>query len=249
MKLKRSIKIVFSCLVLISLVGFVEKRRSTRVCSHVAIEIENQYQNYFVSENDVHLLMTNTGAEQLIGTYYSNLNLKQLEKRIEAHKYVKKANVYKDLEGNLIVEAFQNRPIARILQTDAPDAYISTDGEILPVSDRYTARVTLVSGPYTKKLVGQNLQEEKSRQIFDLIKYIEGDEFWKAQIAQIDVQADGEVILYPQLGKQQIEFGKAENIPEKFFKLHVFYKQILPRKGWRSYQKVNLKYENQIVCD
>lgn len=249
MRLNRSIKVLFSCLVLISLVGFAEKRLSTKICNRVTIEIENRYQNYFINENDVHLLMTNTGAEQLMGIYYSDLNLKQLEKRIEAHQYVKKANVYKDLKGNLIVTAFQNRPIARVMQTDAPDAYISMDGEVLPVSDRYTARVTLVSGPYTKKLVRQSLQEEKNRQIFDLIRYIEGNEFWKAQIAQIDVQANGEVVLYPQVGKQYIEFGKAENISEKFFKLDIFYKQVLPRKGWNSYEKVNLKYQNQIVCD
>lgn len=249
MKLKRSVKILCSCLVLISLVAFVEKRRSHKACSHVTIEIQNRYQNYFVNENDVHLLMTNTGAEQLIGMRLSDLNLKELEKRIETNKYVKKANVYKDLKGNLIVEAFQNRPIARVLQTDAPDAYISSDGQILPVSERYTARVTLVSGPYTEHLVKQDMQGDENQAIFQLINYIEEDAFWKAQIAQVDVQEDGEIILYPQVGKQQITFGKAEDIQDKFAKLTIFYKQILPRKGWSSYEKVNLKYQNQIVCD
>lgn len=249
MRLKRSIKIFFSIMVLLSLVAFVEERRSTRECKQITIKVENQYQNYFLNENDIHLLMTNTGAEQLVGTYYSDLNLKQLEKRIEAHKYVKSANVYKDLKGNITVSAFQNRPIARIMQAGAPDAYISTDGDILPMSDRYTARVMLVSGPFTSNLVKQNLAEEENQQIFKLIRYIESNEFWKAQITQIDIKADGEITLYPQVGKQYIEFGKAEDIPDKFNKLDIFYKQILPRKGWNSYGKVNLKYQNQIVCD
>lgn len=249
MKLKRSAKILFSCLVLISLVAFVEKRRSHKLCSHITVEIHNRYQNYFVNENDVHLLMTNTGAEQLIGRHLSALNLKELEKRIETNKYIKKANVYKDLKGNLIVEAFQNRPIARVLQSNAPDAYISTDGQILPVSERYTARVTLVSGPYTEHLVKQSLEEDENQAIFQLISYIEKDEFWKAQIAQVDVQEGGEITLYPQVGKQHIAFGKAEDIQDKFARLTIFYKQILPQKGWNSYKKVNLKYQNQIVCD
>lgn len=249
MRLKRSIKILCSILVLLSLIAFVEKRRSTRACEQVTVKVENQYQNYFLNENDIHQLMTNTGAEQLLGAYYSDLNLKELEKRIETHKYVKSANVYKDLKGNVIVSAFQNRPIARIMQAGAPDAYISTDGEILPMSERYTARVMLVSGPFTSNLVKQTLAEEENQQIFKLIRYIESNRFWKAQISQIDIKADGEITLYPQVGKQYIEFGKAEDIPDKFYKLNIFYKQILPRKGWSSYKKVNLKYQNQIVCD
>ncbi len=249
MRLKRNIKILFSFLILLSMVAFVEKRRSTQVCKQVTILIENQYQNYFINENDVQQLMAGTENESLIGVHYHALNLKQLEQRIESNKYVKAANVYKDLKGNLIVEAYQNRPIARVVQADAPDAYISTEGEILPVSERYTARVMLVSGPYTQKLVKQSLHDEENHQIFDLIRYIEADAFWKAQIAQIDVKTDGEVTLYPQVGKQYIEFGKAENIPNKFFRLGVFYKQILPQKGWDRYEKVNLKYQNQIVCD
>ncbi len=249
MKTKRSAKVVCACLLLISLIAFVEKRRSHKPCSHVAIEIKNRYQNYFVNENDVHLLMTNTGAEQIVGIHLADLNLKELERRIETNKYIKKANVYKDLKGNLIVEAFQNRPIARVLQADAPDAYISTDGEILPVSDRYTARVTLVSGSYAPYLVKHQLQNAEDQAIFQLIHYIEEDAFWKAQIAQVEVQKDGEVTLYPQIGKQQIAFGKAENIESKFARLSIFYKQIMPRKGWDNYKNVNLKYQNQIVCD
>jgi cell division protein FtsQ len=55
--------------------------------------------------------------------------------------------------------------------------------------------------------------------------------------------------MYPQVGKQYIEFGKAEQIEEKFSKLTIFYQKILPFKGWNTYKRVNLKYFNQIVCE
>jgi cell division protein FtsQ len=250
MKLKKWVKIAIFSLSMVAIVAMTEKRRSSKVCQHVRIEVDNRYENYFVDEQDVQMLMTNAGAESLVGKKYLELNLKELEHRIETNKYVRSAEVYRDVKGNLVVYAEQNRPVARLLRDNAPDAYISDEGEVLPVSDKYTARVMLISGPYTAKLVSQKIKEnEEGIQIFELIDFISEDSFWKAQIAQMDIRADGNIVLYPQVGKQMIEFGKAEDISEKFYKLGIFYKQILPRKGWNYYSKVNLKYQDQIVCD
>lgn len=250
MKLKKWVKIATFFLCLAAIVATTEKRRSSRVCQHILIDVDNRYENYFVDEEDVQLLMTNAGADHIVGKKYVNLNLKELEQRIETNKYVRKSQVYRDVKGNLLVYAEQNRPLARLLREDAPDAYISDTGEVLPISDKYTARVMLISGPYTAELVRNKISKsEAGLQIFRLIDFISKDEFWKAQIAQMNINGEGDIVLYPQVGKQEIEFGKAENITEKFNKLSVFYEQILPRKGWNFYNRVNLEYQDQIVCD
>ena len=140
--------------------------------------------------------------------------------------------------------------MARITRQNAPEAYISAEGEILPLSEKYTARVMLVGGPYTAQLIRNGvLKDENNHQIFELLKFIDKDEFWKAQIAQLDIDAKGDIIMHPQVGKQSIEFGKADQIEEKFAKLTLFYQKILPFKGWNTYNRVNLKYLNQIVCE
>lgn len=250
MKLKKWVKIAIFSLCMAAIIAMTEKRRSSRVCQHVLIDVDNRYENYFVDEEDVQLLMTNAGADNVIGKEYLELKLKELEQRIETNKYVRKAQVYRDVKGNLLVYAEQNRPLARLLREGAPDAYISDTGEILPVSSKYTARVMLISGSYTAELVREKISKnEEGMQVFKLIDFISKDDFWKAQIAQMNIDAEGDIVLYPQVGKQEIEFGKAENISEKFNKLGVFYEQILPRKGWNYYNRVNLKYEDQIVCD
>jgi len=48
--------------------------------------------------------------------------------------------------------------------------------------------------------------------------------------------------------KQLILFGPMDEIEEKFKKLKLFYKEVLPKKGWNTYSSINLKYKNQIVC-
>ncbi|MFP4089847.1 MAG: cell division protein FtsQ [Cyclobacteriaceae bacterium] len=250
MRLKKGVKIVIYLLLLLSIVAMTEKRRSNRLCQHVMIRIDDSYENYFISEQDVQLLMTNAGADHIVGKKFFELNLKELEQRVETNKYVHNAEAYRDVKGNLLVYAEQNRPIARLLRSDAPDAYISDEGEILPVSDKYTARVLLVSGAFSDKMIRQKIREhEETRRVFKLISYISEHELWKAQIAQMEISRDGSITMLPQVGKQLIEFGRAEDIQEKFDKLNIFYKQILPRKGWNFYEKVNLKYQDQIVCD
>lgn len=250
MRLKKWVKIALFSFSMLAIVALAEKRRSSKVCQRILIDIDNRYENYFVNEKDVQMLVTNAGSDNVIGKRYLELDLKELEHRIEANKYVRSAEVYRDVKGNLLVYAEQNRPLARLLRQDAPDAYISDAGEILPVSDTYTARVMLISGPYTEKLIRDKISEdENNQQIFTLIDFISQDDFWKSQIAGMDIDKDGGITMYPQVGKQRIEFGKAENIPDKFDKLSVFYDQILPRKGWNFYNRVNLEYQDQIVCD
>lgn len=47
---------------------------------------------------------------------------------------------------------------------------------------------------------------------------------------------------------QIVEFGTPVNYEDKLHKLMVFYKDILPQKGWTKYEKVNLNYEGQIIA-
>jgi len=55
--------------------------------------------------------------------------------------------------------------------------------------------------------------------------------------------------MLPQVGNERIEFGKPERVAQKFDKLMIFYKEILPRMGWNKYSRVNLEYEGQIVAE
>jgi cell division protein FtsQ len=150
----------------------------------------------------------------------------------------------------LIINIDQSRPVARMVGKKLHDRYISAYGDVLPVSKNFTARVMLVSGPWTDNPDLLNLGTTPSgRSMLELIGFIIDDPFWKSQIAEIYVDKKDEITFYTQVSKQCIEFGKPENIELKFKKLRIFYKEILPAKGWNTYERVSLKYTNQIVCE
>lgn len=246
----KSLIFAISCAAgLVTLASFGNARLKSKPCKKISIIIDNEYNNYFISDLEVRNLLTREGTRKLEGMRAEEIDLKNLEMRVKSHKFVKDAQVYRDLEGNISVSIKQNRPIARILHTDT-DVYIDQDGNFLPLSDRFTARVL----PVTKSVLApafnkEFFQDSVGRAYLQLIDFIEGDNFWRAQIAQMHIDAKGKVVFLPQVGNQNIEFGKPENIEDKFRKLMVFYQKVLPVMGWDRYKRVNVEFHNQIICE
>jgi len=232
------------------LIGFVNKGNDRNVCNKVVITIDNQLNNHFIDDNDIMSMLTNGYTEVVEGAPYKDINVRSLENRVNNNSYVQEAEVYRDLKGNLLVNVLLRRPIARVVQHDGPDAYIAEDGAILPVSDKFSSRVLLISGSASKEIGSlDNIYDTNYSQLFELINHINVDNFWKAQIAQVVIQDNGEIKLLPQVTKQYIEFGDLNHLENKFSRLKIFYKEILPRKGWNTYSRVNVKYKNQIICE
>ncbi len=237
-------------LISVLLIAFESVENKSKVVNKILITIDNQLENHFVDDNDIIDLITLNGTEIIEGSYLRGLNLRVIEQRLAAEPFITYSEIYVDHAGNMMVQVSLRMPMARIVRYNGPDAYISKDGQILPVSAKYSKRSIIITGKAAKQLSEQvNIAEGDYANLYKLIQFIREDAFLTAQIAQIKLMDNGEVILYPQVTKQYIEFGKIENIENKFKKLRLFYEQILPRNGWNSYTKVSLKYNNQIICE
>ncbi|MFK7951313.1 MAG: cell division protein FtsQ/DivIB [Ekhidna sp.] len=239
----------FTGLLLISLITFAGVKNNARQVENVKVEILDQEGNFFTDQFEVIDLMTDKSADYVIGVEQGKIDPKTLERRVETNPFVKDAQVYRDLKGNLKVNVIQSKPIARLFVDGKNDRYIDSEGNILPINARHTARVPLLETNFTFSWENNLNESNYGKEIFDLLTYIEKDEFWKAQIAGLVLKPDGEVELFPQVTKQMVEFGLPQDIEKKFSKLMTFYKEILPKKGWNTYERVNLKFENQIICE
>jgi cell division protein FtsQ len=248
--LKRELKIVAAILVVVVGIAFTEHKNSEFAIHDISVKIRNTNNNHFLDEADVLSLM-NVNVQRLRGAKTSDVDLKAIEQKIKRDAFIKDAELYTDLKGNLVARVELRRPIARIIRNDGPDGYIAEDGTVMPVSDKFTARVLLVGGPYVRKLLQQrNLsQSTEGENLLNLINVIRDDEFWNAQIAELDIDSKGKVTMLPQIGDERIEFGTPENEDVKLRKLRIFYKEILPKTGWNKYKRVNLEYEGQIVAE
>lgn len=248
--IKRELKITAILAVVFGLIAFSEKKQSSVSVKDIVIKIENIEGNQFIDEEDIVDLMQ-LDEEILKGASLDKLNMKQIESRIKMNRFVKDAELYSDLKGNLVVKATLRRPVARLVRNDGPDGYIAEDGTVMPVSDKFTTRVVLISGSYIRGLLSlENLNKtEETKNLMTMLDMIREDDFWRAQIAQLDIDSKGHISIMPQIGGQVIEFGVADNLETKFKKMKIFYKEILPQRGWNTYKRVNLEYEGQIIAE
>jgi cell division protein FtsQ len=248
--LKREIKIGAAIVVVLLFIGFTERKQAHVPINEITIRLENTEGNHFMEEADVAELM-DVNIGNLKGADLDAVNLKAIEQKIKHNPFVEDADLYSDLKGNVIARVSLRRPVARIVRQDGPDGYIAEDGTLMPVSDRFTSRVVLLSGAYVRQLLRQqNMNDtETGEQLMELIGRIRQDEFWNAQIAQLDIDGKSKITFYPQVGDERIEFGKPDDQEVKLKKLKIFYKEILPRVGWNKYERVNLEYAGQIVAE
>lgn len=247
---RNEFKVALATVGVLSLIAFTEKWQAGNVCRDIAIDLDNHHQNHYLDESDILRLVEklNSGIR---GASLDRIDFKAIEKKLEYDRHIEEAQTFQDLKGNLVVRVSLRRPLARIVQENAPDAYIAEDGVIMGVSDRYNSRVVLISGPYASRIAQAHdvRNVPGGATLLEMIEFIRDDEFWNAQIAQIDIAADGKMVLLPQITGQRVEFGLAEGYETKLRKLMIFYKEILPQRGWTRYERVNLEYNGQIIAE
>ena len=248
--IRQEIRIGAALLGLSFLIAFSERKQGGALCKDVVVELQNIQDNHFLDEADI-LRLVETSGQPVKGTNINRIDLKAIETKLKYDKHIREAELYGDLKGNLIVTVALRRPIARIVQDNAPDAYISEEGIIMSVSDKFSSRVMVISGKYVKQLLekGDLTKFEEGKKLMEMLTFIQEEPFWKAQIAQMDISSRGEITIYPQVTGQLVEFGTPQNFELKLRKLMVFYKEVLPQKGWTKYERVNLKYEGQVIAE
>lgn len=221
---------------------------SIRRCSGLNIKLIDDRNQYLVTEKDIENWATQNGIEKFDRMPIKEIDLANVERRITNGGVVKTCEAYFDLNGKLTLEVEVFKPIARVLAGHSfPDRYMDDEGHFFPVSKNHKPTVLLLSGNYFNNRTG--LKSEKNRDLLELINKLERDNFWNAQITQLEINSSKEITMVPLLGNHIIEFGKPENVENKLKKLIVFYKKILPEDKWSNFSKVSVKFDGQIVCN
>jgi cell division protein FtsQ len=229
------------------LIIFSSNTFSTDRCKKIEIKIKNAHEQFFIDKKEIENLATKQGSDQLTGRLFEKIDLREVEKRVLKNKQIKSCQVFRGIEGNLNIDIEQHIPAARILMSDGrEDVYVDSEGYFFPLSERYSARIILLSGEYFRNL--PSLKQQRQENLLNFINLINDDNFLKAQFTQLDINRAGNITIVPLLGKHVVEFGEAENVQNRLNRLKIFYKQILPVQGWDTFTHVSVKYDGQVVC-
>jgi len=184
--------------------------------------------------------------KKILSKTLNEINSEFIEDEIEKIPAILTADVYKLMvnekgayKGVLVVKVKHREPVMRVI-TSSGSYYLDKFGIRIPVSTNYATNVLVATGS-----VSENFAVE---QLLPFVQYIEDNDFWNAQIQQIFVEEDGDVLLSPLVGGHIIEMGDLGNYREKLQIMRAFYKQVLAKNNWDKYEKVSLKYNNQVVA-
>ncbi len=221
---------------LIAVYGFSNMRHSKRKITAVDIDFEqgeNLYMNYQMVDN---LLILN--GDSLTNTSKSLIDLNELEQIVSNHPMVEESEVYLSIDDRVKVLVKQKTPIARV-KTLSSVFYLDQQGYTMPLSNRYSARVPLVTG------VGQG---ESLEDVFRLLSVIRDDTFLNKQIIGVHKTVNKEYILFTRIGARRIELGNLEDLEKKMKNLKSFYQYAMQDDTIDKYKKISLKYDGQVVC-
>jgi len=254
-KILKIIGFVTSVLAIMALLGFVGSMRSAASCEELVVEIYSESDQKLVTEADIR----NQISEKIgviIGEPLNAIHTKTIENELRTIPFVKKVRVYETINKKLIVELEERKPMVRLIDNKGRTGILDEDGHLMPLSENAVLRLPVITGAFSlgEKGVDANMHVEDSAAdvalpvIYAYASAIAQNPFWKAQIQQTDLSADGDFIAFPQVGNHTINFGAANKIDEKLNRLFIFYKKGLAEAGWNKYSSINLKYKDQIVC-
>ncbi len=216
--------------------------------NNISISLETQYKEKLIDKNDILKFLNKSLNKDLEIAKIEKVDIAKIEKLLDRSNYIKNANVYLDSKNQLHINCKLRDPIARVVRKNKKDFYLDIEGNPIPVSQRATIRVPVITGAtYRINLKNRNKKDSEYKKIWKLSKEIYNDAFLNSLIEQINIDEDNSLTLIPKLGKQQIEFGDLTNIDNKLTKIKAFYKNGMTQSGWNKFKKLSVKWDGQIV--
>jgi cell division protein FtsQ len=214
------------------------------------IEMTVTYPNTdtIINKNEMMSLLTKKYGN-LSQKIRKDIDTKTIKEDLEDNDFVEKAKVGITLTGKLKIEVIQREPIVRVYTNTGRQYYIDKDMNIISTAQEKSANVIIASGsikdvPITKI---DTIKNKEAYQIWTLATMIEQDSLLTYQIDEI-YKNQNNYILIPKVGDYEIELGEIKDWGKELNKLHYLYRSAFVKYGWDNYIKINLKYNNQVVC-
>jgi len=228
------IKLFFLLVLIFGLFYSTISVNNLRDISKTDIYIHNS-NNLFITKDSI-----KSAVIQIITTkniHKSSVHLKALEFELNKIELVRKSDVFIDVNGTMIIDIEQRKPIARFIDNKS---YLDEDGLVMPKSKYYSARVPVIKG-YA------NTQDQLDL-IYKLTIYIKDDKFLSQSATEILIDSNSNFSIKLRDYRFKILIGQLNNLDLKIKNFKAFYINASANKILNKYSVINLQFDNQVVC-
>jgi cell division protein FtsQ len=220
----------------IFLFSFTSKRNENRKLKGIEILFVEETSPFVKQEAVNKLLIENNGDVKSIQKLA--LDLSSLEHTLNSQKMIKQSDVFVTIDGVLKAVIKQRTPIARIFVGER-SFYIDYEGNKMPLSNNFTARVPLVSGA---------IESVNNEDLIAALKMIYEDDFLKKNIIGMEIMPNASLKMYNRNFDYRIDFGNLKNAATKFKNYKAFFQKAVLDNSLEKYKKIDLRFTDQVVC-
>ncbi|MGV0936971.1 cell division protein FtsQ/DivIB [Empedobacter falsenii] len=231
------IKVIFGIALLIGLISFTVIKNASRTVNKIDVAFVQPVDNYFINDESIREIINKDGKD-ILKQSLREVNVKEIEQKVSESPFVDSVQVSKDINGHLRLDIKANSAVARI-KTLKNEFYLTTKGGKMPLSKLNSADVILVSGD-----VKPNEYEDLSK----FVQALKADDLLKNHIIAIQKVGQRSFNLIVNTGNYYIELGTLNNFEQKLHNLKLFYNQYIDFIGTEDYEKLSLKFVNQVVA-
>ena len=228
------IKGIFLLLLVVFLFAFSSVRNNARTPDSISIHFNGDNPLFIGASSVDNMLIQNQEYIQCVTK--DVLDLKALESTISSHEMIETAEVFLTVDGGLKIDIEQRKPLARVVSDSS--FYIDRQGQPMPLSDAYTARVLLVHGKVTES----NLEI-----IYKMIMAVENDPFLKLYTTDLMIDAQDQISMRTRDCTFEILIGDLDRLDQKITNFKAFYQKAKKDSLLKRYKRVNLKFNQQVV--
>lgn len=243
MTLKKNTILKWSLLVL--LIGYTcwitvwaHREADRHICGAVEISVEGDPRMDSVIRGGISHELTNY-KKPLVGAPLSRIDTHALEKYLMRLGNFERVNCVLTAGGILKIEAVPLVPVMRVfLNNDS--YYINREGRHIASNAEFFTDVPVVCGKFRHGF--------QPRDVLPLVRYIERDPDLRELVSSISADGPRDLILIPRIRGHVVNFGDTTRLAEKSRALTLFYRKVMPYKGWNQYDTISVKFRGQVVA-
>ena len=230
--------IAIAVYLLLAITVFNQPEDKATVCTEVNIHIADEQTRGLLTPAEVKRLLEKEHKYPLAQPMQF-VSTRQMEEVLQKNPYVDAVEWYKTQNGHVSINLTQRQPVLHIMTNRGEQYYVDAHGDILPHT-RLAGNLLIATGAIS--------HEYASKRLAPIASQILADRFWQEQTEQLNILPDGTLELVPRVGDHVVYLGAPKDIPRKLERLRKFYKFGLSHAGWDRYERINMEFDNQIIC-
>ncbi len=215
------------------------RKPAGQACPGLELIVRDSVYADFVTNQDISALLRRHNLDPA-GKNTDSIDTRRMEQVLAGHPLIDGVECYKTPGGRVCVEVSQRLPILRVMGDGDDSYYVDSKGRVMPLSAKCVARLPVVTGHVSRDFA--------TGPLYGFGLFLQGNPFWQAQTEQIHILPDQTVELAPRVGDHLIYLGKLQGYEHKLRRVKLFYEKALNRVGWNKYSRINVEFDNQIIC-